>query len=190
MADREKVHNLVSIFYNRTGFKTFYINSTDGENFSKPSAVFVSLGMTTSLSQLKSVMSAIDSCDGYSAKLVEISSRRLGGVFLNHVEKENPSQYQLTKNQDTLMDREKVKERIAELEKKLSDSEISDLAETGKQLSRLNYLSRQLDESEGWSSHAIQEENGEFRIYHLLVNYKEDSGVEYRIGILVNETEP
>ena len=42
MIDKDKIHNLVGVFYQPT-FKTFFINSVDGETFIKPIGIFVSL---------------------------------------------------------------------------------------------------------------------------------------------------
>ena len=92
MVSREKIHELVKLFYQHT-FKTFYINSEDGKDFSKPLGVFVSLGMTTKLKTLENIRDFISANKDFKARIVEISSKRVDDQFLNAlVETENPQQ--------------------------------------------------------------------------------------------------
>ena len=89
MISIEEVHKLVSIFY-QPEFKTFYVNSSDGEKFTMPSGVFVSLGITTSMEVLKSIRDVINTGDEYSAELVEIVSKRIAGTqYMNSVTRNN-----------------------------------------------------------------------------------------------------
>lgn len=186
MVNKEKVHELVSIFY-RSNFKTFYINSEDGKEFSKPGAVFVSLGITTSMSQIDNVKNILTGCGDYSVKVVEIGSKKIGDTYLNFVSRENPEQYFLDDPPKDLLDREGTQEKIRELEQKIVNSDAPTMSVLGKLIQRLRYLSDQLDRSGGWETHRIKAEEEDYKIYHLLVNYRKDSGVEYRVGLLVDE---
>lgn len=190
--NREKIHELVSVFYRPT-FKTFYINSQDGESICKPTGVFVSLGITTSMGVLKTIRDIIGSNKEYEAKLVEIGSRKFNdNTFVNNVVSENPEQYFL-KDADgvTLFNREEALEELGKLKEQMNpDTDLEILKERAPKVSRLKYLIDKLDETEGWKAHKIQKEDGEmsgYRIYHMYVNYEKRDNVEYRIGIFVNE---
>jgi hypothetical protein len=186
MVSREKVYELVSMFY-QSKFKTFYINSLDGEEFVQPTGVFVSLGMTTSLDQLNNITNAINVCDKYTAKLVEIKSEKRDGIFINTVTSETPTQYGIGETQEKLLNLEETEELIKKLNEQLLSANAAEMNILGKRLRRLMYLKSQLDSTEGWDIHAIQDLGDDFKIYHLKVNYKKESDTEYRIGILVNE---
>ncbi len=191
MVSREKINELVSTFY-QSRFKIFYINSKDEKDFCKPEEAFVSLGMTTSKEQMENITNAINLCDKYSAKIVEISSKKKDGLYLNTVLRENPEQYKASleniSENNVFLNKQEVDSRIEDLKTQIEKGTTAmEIENYGKQLRRLSYVSLQLDESNGWSSHVIQKIGDDYRIYHLLVNYKVDSGVEYRIGILINE---
>lgn len=188
MVIRERVHELVRLFYQST-YKTFYINSTDGNDFSKVSGVFVSLGMTTSMKVLENIRDFLGSYKDYKATLVEIGSRKVGDQYLNWiVTGENPSQYILNDPPENLMTREEVQKELDMMKQRLNThSPLEVIAEYSHKVNKLQYLSDRLDESNGWGSHMIQKEDEDYRIYHLYVNYEKREGIEYRIGILVNE---
>lgn len=191
MVSREKINELVSTFY-QSRFKIFYINSKDEKEFCKPEEAFVSLGMTTSKEQMENITNAINLCDKYSAKIVEISSKKKDGLYLNTVLRENPEQYKASleniSENNVFLNKQEVDSRIEDLKTQVEKGTTAmEIENYGKQLRRLSYVSLQLDESNGWNSHVIQKIGDDYRIYHLLVNYKVDSGVEYRIGILINE---
>lgn len=195
MISREGVNELVSIFYHKTKYKLFNVNSIDGEEFTKPLGIFVSLGMTTSLKQIQDITSAISRCKGYTARVAELGSIKIGGIYLNYLTNNNSiQQYPLNEDEDNkLMNRDEVLEMISKLvdKSKNLDTNQTELIEISGKLNRLTYLNNQLEESDGWSTHAIREEDGDYKIYHLRLNYKKDpdSNVEYRIGIYVEENE-
>lgn len=193
MVSREGVNELVSIFYQKTKYKLFNVNSIDGEEFTKPLGVFVSLGMTTSLKQIQDITSAISRCKGYTARIAELGSIKIGGIYLNYLTKtDSIQQYPLNEeNDDTLMNRDEVLEMISKLVDRSKDSTASqtELVNISGKLNKLTYLNNQLEESDGWGTHAIREEDGDYKIYHLRLNYKKDpdSNIEYRIGIFVED---
>ena len=101
--NRDKVHSLVEVFY-QPSFKTFYVNSVDGETFVKPVGVFVSLGITTSLKVLEDIKNIISGSEGYSATLAEIKSKKVAGQFLNTVTcTTGPKQYKITNLSEDIM---------------------------------------------------------------------------------------
>lgn len=192
MVSREAVNELVSIFYQKTKYKLFNVNSTDGEEFTKPFGIFISLGMTTSLKQIQDITSAISRCKGYTARVAELGSIKIGGIYLNYLTGADPiQQYPLDEgNSEGLMNRDEVLETISQLveQSKNPDTSQTELVEISGKLNKLTYLNNQLEESDGWSTHAIRED-GDYRIYHLRLNYKKDpdSNIEYRIGIFVED---
>lgn len=191
MISRENIHDLVSIFYRPT-FKTFYVNSLDGVNMKKPYGVFVSLGMTTSLETLNNIKDIISDSKDYNAVLAEISSRRVGNQFINTLTNtKNPEQYRLKSPDSGLFDETGAKKELERLKGLMNPgSSLETLEEYAPKVTRLQYLIDKLDESGGWSAHNIQLSGSEYRIYHLFVNYeKRDDGLEYRLGIFVDEKE-
>ncbi len=190
MMTREEIKSLVEVFYHPV-FKTFYVNSLDGKSFVRNVGIFVSLGMTTSMKVIEDIRDIIEAHNGYSARLAEISSKKVAGQFMNTVTKtEGISQYELTEFDDTILDREKALEELENLKSKMNVEEDLDvLKDTVPKLSKLSGLVTKLDESDGWKIHLIQKgPEGEYRIFHKLVNYRKDDDIEYRIGIYVTET--
>lgn len=192
MVSREEVSELVNIFYHKTKYKLFNVNSVNGEEFTKPLGIFVSLGMTTSLKQIQDITSAISHCKGYTARVAELGSIKIGGIYLNYLTGADPiQQYPLDEgNSEGLMNRDEVLETISKLVEQSKDLNTSqaELVEISGKLNKLTYLNNQLEESDGWGTHAIMED-GDYKIYHLRLNYKKDpdSNIEYRIGIFVED---
>ena len=187
--NREKIHDLVEVFYQPT-FKTFYINSTNGTTFIKPVGVFVSLGITTSMKVLEDIKSIINSTEEYEATIVEISSKRVAGQFLNTIiNRDDPKQYRLTDFSDDIMDEKKSKEKLEEMKNLMSPEQDLEVLRTyAPRISRLQDLIDKLTTTNGWDAHLIQEkDDGEYRIYHQYVNYRKDGDIEYRVGIYVKE---
>lgn len=187
--NREKIHDLVEVFYQPT-FKTFYINSTNGTTFIKPIGVFVSLGITTSMKVLEDIKSIINSTEEYEATIVEISSKRVAGQFLNTIiNRVDPKQYRLTDFSDDIMDEKKSKEKLEEMKNLMSPEQDLEVLRTyAPRISRLQDLIDKLTTTNGWDAHLIQEkDDGEYRIYHQYVNYRKDGDIEYRVGIYVKE---
>ena len=127
MVNREAVNELVSIFYQKSKYKLFNVNSTDGEEFTKPLGIFISLGMTTSLKQIQDITSAISRCKGYTARVAELGSIKIGGIYLNYLTGADPiQQYPLDEgNSEGLMNRDEVLETISQLVEKSKDQKTS-----------------------------------------------------------------
>lgn len=190
--NKENIKRLVGIFYRPT-YKTFYINSVDGQKILRePIGVFVSLGITTSLDTITKIKDILNNNREYSAKIVEICSIKDGEDFINFVSEENnPSQYKVSDIPRDAMNREESMKKLEELKNNLNPScGINELLSNGPKAQKLQSLIDKIDQENSWDSHLIQEdkETGEFKIYHLFLNYeKREDGKEYRIGILVNE---
>lgn len=190
MVSREKIHELVGLFY-QPMYKTFYINSEDGKEFSKPQGVFVSLGMTTSRRTMENIRDFLAGRK-YSAKIVEISSNKVGDQFLNTVtNSDNPQQYRLEDVPSNVLTKEQVYGELEFMKNRMSPaSSLETLTEHSHKVNKLQYLADRLEESNGWDSHMIQRDgDSDYRIYHLYVNYEKREGIEYRLGILVDENE-
>ena len=187
--NREKIHDLVEVFYQPT-FKTFYINSTNGTTFIKPIGVFVSLGITTSMKVLEDIKEIINSTEEYEACLVEISSKRVAGQFLNTIiNKEEPKQYKLTDFSDNIMNEEESKKELEKMKELMSpEQDLGILKTYAPRISRLQDLIDKLTTTNGWDAHLIQNcGDGEYRIFHQFVNYRKDGEIEYRLGIYVKD---
>lgn len=182
---REKIHEIVEVFYQPT-FKTFYVNSVDEETFIKPIGVFVSLGITTSPKVIESIGEVIAGYD-YDTRVVEISSRKINGQFLNTITSENPSQYMIEDSDDTL-GKEKASAELSRLKAYMDPSEDLEMIQTyAPKIQKLQELIDELNRtSDGWDTHVIKIEDGDYKVYHKQVNYKNTGDVEYRIGIFVS----
>ena len=187
---RDKIHSLVEVFY-QPSFKTFYVNSLDGETFVKPVGVFVSLGITTSLKVLDDIKNILNDSKGYKAVLAEISSKKVAGQFLNTVIYTGyPHQYKITDFPEGVLTEEKARTELQEMKALMDPSQnIETLKEYAPKISRLQDLIDKLTSTNGWDAHLIQKEReGEYRIFHRNINYKKaEDGTEYRIGIFVTE---
>lgn len=184
--NREKIQEIVEVFYQST-FKTFYVNSTDSETFIKPIGVFVSLGITSSLKILENISEVIEGYN-YTTRIVEISSRKVNGQFLNTITFENPSQYTIELSKDTL-GKEEAKKELSKLREFMSpDKDLETIQIYAPKIQKLQELIDELDKnSSGWENHVIKkEDDGNYKIYHKQVNYKMVGDLEYRIGIFVS----
>lgn len=185
---REKIHEIVEVFYQPT-FKTFYVNSVDEETFIKPIGVFVSLGITTSPKVIESIGEVIAGYD-YDTRIVEISSRKINGQFLNTITSENPSQYMI-EDSDDILEEDRASAELSRLKAYMNPSEDLEVIQTyAPKIQKLQELIDELNRaSDGWDTHVIKIENGDYKVYHKLVNYKNTGDVEYRIGIFVSSKE-
>jgi hypothetical protein len=191
MVDKKKIHELVGVFYRPT-YKTFYVNSVDGESFIKPTGVFVSLGITTSLKVIEDIRNTISENTEYVAQIAEISSKKIGSQFINTITNiDNPQQYRLENFGDNVLDEQKAREELENMMELMNpQQDLSILNEYAPRISRLQDLINKLTDSDGWDSHAIQridESEGSYGVFHKLVNYRVDGDVEYRLGIYVRE---
>ena len=191
MVDKKKIHELVGVFYRPT-YKTFYVNSVDGESFIKPTGVFVSLGITTSMKVIEDIRNTIEENTDYSAMVAEISSKKIGSQFINTITNiDNPQQYRLESFGENVLDEAAAKAELEGMMELMNpQQDLSVLNEYAPKVSRLQDLINKLTDSNGWDSHAIQridESEGSYGVFHKLVNYRVDGDVEYRLGIYVRE---
>lgn len=190
MISRQKIHRLVESVYNYT-FKVFnVVESTDKPN--KSVGVFVSLGITTQLDTIRSIKDIFDNMKGYSAKVVEIVSEKVGDTYVNTVHEEvNPGQYRLKELPEDLMNREEAVSELERMQEKINpQNDLDLLVKCGVKVQKLKDLIEKLDESSKWDSHLIQRLGDcDYRIFHLDLNYEKRGNLEYRIGILISEKE-
>lgn len=187
--NRDKVHSLVEVFY-QPSFKTFYVNSVDGETFVKPIGVFVSLGITTSLKVLEDIKNIIAGSEGYKAVLAEIKSKKVAGQFLNTVTSTmDPKQYKIENLSEDIMNESESRAELEKMKGMMDPSQDLDiLKEYAPKISRLQDLMDKLTSTHGWDAHLIQKEkSGDYRIFHQYINYKKEGDLEYRVGIFVTE---
>jgi len=192
MIEKKKIHELVGVFYRPT-YKTFYVNSTDGESFIKPIGVFVSLGITTAMRVLEDIKDIIQENTEYTAQIAEISSKKVGSQFMNTITNiDNPQQYRLENlDPSIVLDETAAREELERMRELMNpEQDLDILNEYAPKISRLQDLIDKLSASEGWDSHAIQridESEGSYGVFHKLVNYRQEGDKEYRLGIYVRE---
>lgn len=188
---KEKIQELVGVFYQPT-FKTFYVNSVDGNNFVKPIGVFVSLGITTSMKVLEDIKKVILSDENLDACIAEISSKKVADRYLNTITNlTNPKQYKLDEESESVLNEEKAKKELIELKSNMTlEKDLETLQKYAPKVSKLTDLITRLTESSSWDTHLIQRDEEEnYKIFHKYVNYWKDdtNDIEYRIGIYVSE---
>lgn len=185
---REDIHRLVEVFY-QPPFKTFYVNSIDGDSFVKPVGVFVSLGITTSDKMLEDIREILS--DKYDATIAEISSVKKGNQYLNTITNtHNPEKYLISDFGEDTLDQEGAERELNSLRELMAvDQLLPVLQESAPKIAKLQELIEKLseDSGEGWKYHRIQKEEGSYRLFHKYVNYKKEGDVEYRIGIFISE---
>lgn len=195
MIDKKKIHDLVGVFYRPT-YKTFYVNSVDGESFTKPVGVFVSLGITTSYKVIEDIKNIIsENNPDCITTIAELSSKKVGSQFMNTiVNVDSPVQYRLSdEGREGVLNESEAKEELDDMVKKMSpDQDLAVLNSLAPKISRLRDLIDRISESGsgGWDSHSIQripESEGSYGIFHKLVNYTQVGDIEYRLGIYVRE---
>lgn len=193
MINREKIKEIVEIFYQQP-FKTFYVNSVDGEHFIKQLGVFISLGITTSPRILESVRDVINSNSNYEASIIELTSKKVSDTqYLNTISAigDEAKQFKVDDvnlDPNNFMDRTKAMEKLEEYKKQIKEGDLESLKKYAPIISKLTDLIGKLDKSNGWELHLIQQErNDDFKIFHKFVNYKKENDLEYRLGIFVKE---
>ena len=187
MIDKTRLSALVEIFYQQR-FKIFYVNSCNGEEFTKPVGVFVSLGISTPLETIKRIKDVINSEQDWIAKVSEIETKKEGNQYLNYISKLDVDfQYSISKPYPKeVMEKEEAEKKLEELSKKIdTSSDPNDLKEFGPKVIKLKDLINEIN----WEEKAIGEKsNGKFFIFHKKVNYiKTEDEIEHRIGIYVME---
>lgn len=187
--NKESIHELVEVFYQPT-FKTFYVNSSDGNTFQKPLGVFVSLGITTSLRVLRDIKDILDRSKGLSACLAEIKSIKVAKQFINTVVNDDEStisQYKMKIFPENCYGRDESLAYLESLKATLSVG-LGDLSLYAMKISKLTDMIEKLELNPfGWDEHLIHEVDGDFRVFHRFVNYQVSDNAEFRIGIYVKQ---
>lgn len=194
---RDEVKKLVEVFYPRP-FKTFYVNSLDGQEFVNPFGVFVSLGITTSFKTMNNIKDIIDNSRDFNGKLVEIASKKIGDQYLNFINNETPKQIQIPTVPQGATYLRDPKEYILneknariELEKMKDlmhpDQDVNILQEYAPRIGQLENLIRTIEETEGdWENYWIlRTSDNTYKLFHRYINYANCGDVEYRVGIFV-----
>jgi len=187
---REKIQELVGVFYQPT-FKTFYVNSVDGNNFVRPIGVFVSLGITTSMKVLEDIKKVIQGDENLDACIAEISSKKIADRYLNTITNlTSPRQYKLDETDENVLNEEQARKELSELKSSMTvEKDLETLQKNAPKISKLQDLITKLTDSQSWDSHLIQKDEDDYKVFHKFINYWKDdtNDIEYRIGIYVSE---
>lgn len=192
MIDKNKLSKQVSLLYHHR-FKIFHINEVDGTI--NPNKLFISLGLTTELVDLNSIKDQLNGNSDYSAKLVEISSKKIDeSTFVNNVTSKVPQQYRVddkVEDGDIIaLTAEEANSDLVNLNHKLSTlpSDSDEHKSLEKKVKRLSNFIKRLDTDGSWDNYKIlkMKDSSGYRLYHHFVNYEKKDEVEYRIGILID----
>lgn len=192
MINKKQVEELVSIFYQPT-FKVFYINADHEYNMVKPSGVFVSLGLTSTVTTIESVRKSLEGLGkGYVTSFAILATKRNNNNFLNRIEKcmelEDVEQFRLATIPDEVMERDDAVKRLEELRAELSDqTDITNIAGTATKVHKLESLIEKIDRELSWDRYGIIPDptTNSYMFFHKFVNYMKKDDIEYRIGIYV-----
>lgn len=202
MVSKEHLTRVVDSCY-PSPYKIFSVNSTNGFTITKPLGLFVSLGITSSLSTMKHVASELNRCLGIHSKIIELESRIINGVYVNVISDEYPIQYDSGSYDDSnLLNRDGVTDLINQLKSELM-YDIYDDEKAKPIISKLHKLYKaldKLDKSVGtdWENHSITILNSDTQFNVSVVNSRINYVAEYedfngmkllvhkRIGIFVN----
>lgn len=184
MIEKARVQELIKVFYQQP-FKIFYVNSIDGETFIKPTGLFISLGLSTSMKTIEGLKNVISNTYPESnPKIVELSSRIItGDQYLNTItNNQNPEPYVISEFPEGSLNKEQAEEVLKELRKQIKKTkDVKLLAATQK----LQELIDRLSQGDGWENHRIVKIDSDFKTFHKVANYIKDGDLEYRIGIYV-----
>lgn len=184
MLEKKQLHELIKVFYQQP-FRIFYVNSDNGENFSKPTGLFISLGLTTSIKTIEGLKAVISNTyPERIVKLVELKSKCVfGDQFLNTVtENDSPKPYVISEYPENSMDKEESEKELSRIKEEIKNSKDVNLIVSAQ---KLQELIDRLSLSDTWDSHKILKVDSDYKIFHTITNYKREGDVEYRIGIYV-----
>ena len=141
---------------------------------------------------LEDIKNVISETNEYVAQIAELSSRRIGGQFLNTIVNiDNPQQFELSEFPENTMNEEEANAELDRMKSLMTPEEDLEVLKTyAPRISQLQDLIEKLTNTNGWSAHLIQKkEEGDYSVFHRFVNYRKEDDVEYRIGIYVREKE-
>lgn len=199
---KELVTRLVDCCY-PSPYKVFSINSLNGFTTIKPIGLFVSLGITSSMSTIKFVARELSRNLETHVDVVEIESRIINGVYVNKISNHYPIQYEAGGfDNSLLLNRDKTIEMINGLKSDLM-YDIYDDNRSKVLITKLHKLYKAMDKLDrtvgtDWDNHSItvMSSGNEFNVSVVnnrinYVQYMENYNgmnllVHKRIGILVN----
>lgn len=183
MINKLKIQDLIRIFYQQP-FKIFYVNSTDGESFVKPTGLFISLGIATSMNTFEKLRKIIESTYPETCpRLVElVSVHHDNGEFLNTITENTPEPYEITDLPSGLLNKEEAEEELEALRERIKETPTETLLLATQ---RLQECIDRINQGNNWEVHQIQKLEDDYRVFHKISNYKKEGDKEYRIGIYV-----
>jgi len=183
MIDKLKIQDLIRIFYQQP-FKIFYVNSIDGKTYIKPTGLFISLGIATSMSTFDKLINVIKNTYPETCpRLVELVSVHLNGEFLNTITNSEPLPYKITEypSNVVLLDMDDAEKELNNLRELIRESPTQErLVSTQKLQECIERLKKN-----GSENQRIQKQDDDYKIFHMISNYKKVKDKEYRIGIYV-----
>lgn len=195
LINKEMITRVVDELY-PSKYKIFTINSEDGINIVKPIGLFVSLGITTSMSTIQMICKKINSSLDISSCVSEIESRMVSGVYVNKVTKtENVSQYDSgILSNGTLIDKNQLLGMIKDVKDKMITSNDDDeFMRYNNILYKLSKISRKMKSSEPFSSGnysvIVNDANDRFNasIVNNKINYTQYNEINNGINIIVHK---
>jgi len=184
LIDKNQLHELVKVFYQQP-FRIFYVNSMDGETFVKPTGLFISLGLTTSMKTIEGLKTAIhNTYPERNLQIVELRSKCLfDDQYLNTItENDNPSPYVISDFPENSLGKEEAEEELKKLREQIKETRDMNLMTMTQ---KLQELIDRLSLSDNWDCHRILRLDSDYKIFHTIANYKKEGEFEYRIGIYV-----
>ena len=195
LINKEMITRVVDELY-PSKYKIFTINSEDGINIVKPIGLFVSLGITTSMSTIQMICKKINSSLNISSYVSEIESRMVSGVYVNKVTKtENVSQYDSgILSNGTLIDKNQLLGMIRDVKDKMITSKDDDeFMRYNNILYKLSKISRKMKSSEPFSdenySVIVSDNNDRFNasLVNNKINYMQYNEINNGINIIVHK---
>ena len=195
LINKEMITRVVDELY-PSKYKIFTINSEDGINIVKPIGLFVSLGITTSMSTIQMICKKINSSLNISSYVSEIESRMVSGVYVNKITKtEDVSQYDSgILSNGTLIDKNQLLGMIRDVKDKMITSKDDDeFMKYNNILYKLSKISRKMKSSESFSSGnysvTVSDNNDRFNasLVNNKINYMQYNEINNGINIIVHK---
>ena len=195
LINKEMITRVVDELY-PSKYKIFTINSEDGINIVKPIGLFVSLGITTSMSTIQMICKKINSSLNISSYVSEIESRMVSGVYVNKITKtEDVSQYDSgILSNGTLIDKNQLLGMIRDVKDKMITSKDDDeFMKYNNILYKLSKISRKMKSSESFSSGnysvIVSDNNDRFNasLVNNKINYMQYNEINNGINIIVHK---
>lgn len=195
--NRYEVDNILSSVYG-SGYKIYTVNSRDGVKPSSPIGLFLSLGLTTSLSTMSKLILDLDKIFTGNKSISEVISYSPNmGKYINYVTKKNvdyqfDSDYSLNHK---LLNEKSAEKLLNELKSNIRNSKRIDT--DCNRIYKLSSLIAKLKVKYGWENYAIQIDGNtdDFRIKmiskkcnfkdEVLVINDSEFRVNRRIGVLI-----